>query len=134
MLFKFFLITVFIRKNETRRLHMLSLCIFEDLSKVWQTEKVPRISKQVWQKRIVYKKTDEWYLSDNEWQRVVQRVKANDSEWQWVVQRVTTNDNEWQRVVMWLIFLFRIREETITQYPEENSLNLEEDLEEGLLS
>ena len=32
MLFKFFLITVFIRKNETRRLHMLSLGIFEDLS------------------------------------------------------------------------------------------------------
>ena len=36
--------------------------------------------------------------SDNEWQRVVQRVTTNDNEW----QRVITNDNkwynEWQRV------------------------------------
>ena len=37
--------------------------------------------------------------SDNEWQRVVQRVTTNDNEWQRVVQRVTTNDNEWQQVV-----------------------------------
>ena len=37
-------------------------------------------------KRIVYKKTDEWYI---EW-----RVTASDNEW----QRVTTNGNEWQGV------------------------------------
>ena len=36
--------------------------------------------------------------SDNEWQRVVQRVTTNDNEWQQVVQRVTKSENEWQRV------------------------------------
>ena len=36
--------------------------------------------------------------SDNEWQRVVQRVTTKDNEWQRVVEQVTTNDNEWQRV------------------------------------
>ena len=59
--------------------------------------------------RIVYKKTDEWYIG---WQRVVQRVTTNDKEWQQMttsgptsdkewqreIQRVTTNSNEWQRV------------------------------------
>ena len=43
--------------------------------------------------------------SDNEWQRVVQRVTTSsttsDNEWQRVVQRATTSgttsDNEWQR-------------------------------------
>ena len=69
--------------------------------------------------RIVYKKTDEWYIewqrvttNDNEWQRVVQRVTTSsttsdnewpqvttsgvtsDKEWQWVIQRVTTSDNK----------------------------------------
>ena len=43
--------------------------------------------------------------SDNEWQRVEQRVATNDNEWQRVTtsttsdnkwQRVTNNDNEWQ--------------------------------------
>ena len=32
--------------------------------------------------------------SDNEWQRVVQRVTTSDNKW----QRVTTNDNEQQQV------------------------------------
>ena len=35
--------------------------------------------------------------SDNEWQRVVQRVTTNDNEWQWVVQQVPTTDNKWHR-------------------------------------
>ena len=83
--------------------------------------------------------------SDNEWQQVVQRVTTSgtsDNEW----QRVTTSDKEWQRVVQrmttnvneWpfqLIFLFfQIKEEPTTKYPKENFLNLEEDLEEGLLN
>ena len=38
-----------------------------------------------------------------------------------------TSGKEWQRVVFWT------REEPTTKHPEENSLNLEEDLEEGLL-
>ena len=49
--------------------------------------------------KIVYKKTDEWYI---EWQRVTtkrQRVTSNDNEW----HRVTTNDYEWQRVVQRVI-------------------------------
>ena len=67
--------------------------------------------------------------SDNEWQRVVQRVTTNDNEWQRVVQRVTTNDNEWQRVTISANFsFFQIREEATTKHPKENSLNIEEDL------
>ena len=43
------------------------------------------------------------------------------------------SDNKQQRVVIWLIFLFlRIREEPTTKQPEENSLNLEEEIEENL--
>ena len=38
-----------------------------------------------------------------------------------------TSDKEWQRVAFW------IREEPTTKDPEENSLNVEEDLEKGLL-
>ena len=60
--------------------------------------------------------------SDNEWQRAT----TNDKEWQRVVQRVTANDYEWP---LRLIFLFfQIREEPTTKHPQENSLNLEEDL------
>ena len=33
--------------------------------------------------------------SDNEYQRVVQRVTKNESEW----QQMTMNDSEWQKVV-----------------------------------
>ena len=44
------------------------------------------------QQKIVYKKTDEWYI---EWQRVVQRVTTNDNEWYNEWQRMTTSDNEW---------------------------------------
>ena len=58
--------------------------------------------KPIWQ--FVYKKTEEWYIewqrvptNDNEWQRVVQRVKTSnttkDNEW----QRITTSGNEWQQ-------------------------------------
>ena len=109
-------------------------------------------------KKIVYKKRDERYnewqrvttsgttsgtSSDNEWQRVVQRVITSDNEWQRVVQRKTTNDNEWQRVVQRMttsdkewqrvtisanFSFFQIREEPTTKNPKENSLNIEEDL------
>ena len=52
-------------------------------------------TKKIGMFKIVYKKTDEWYI---EWQRVVQRVTTNDYEWKQQVQRVTTrdttNDNE----------------------------------------
>ena len=33
--------------------------------------------------------------SNNEWQRVVQRVTTNDSEWQRMTTSETTSDNEW---------------------------------------
>ena len=63
-------------------------------------------------RRIIYKKTDEWYIehqwvtqsgttSDNEWQRVTNRVT---NEWRGVTtsnnewQQVITSDNEWQRM------------------------------------
>ena len=57
--------------------------------------------------------------SDNEWQRVVQRVTTSG----------TTNDNEWQRVTISANFsFFQIREEATTEHPNENSLNIEKDL------
>ena len=64
--------------------------------------------------KIVYKKTDEWYI---EWQRVAQ----------WVTASGTTRDNERQReatsdkqVVVLAKFLFsRIREEPTTMHPKE---------------
>ena len=38
--------------------------------------------------------------SNNEWQRVVQRVTTNDNKWQRVVQRMTTsgatNESKWE--------------------------------------
>ena len=50
----------------------------------------------------------------------------SDKESQWVVQRVTTNVNEWS---LQLIYLFsQIKEEPTAKHPEENFLNLEEDL------
>ena len=40
--------------------------------------------------------------SDNEWQKVVQRMTTSDNEWyngwQRVAQQVTTSDNEWQQI------------------------------------
>ena len=36
--------------------------------------------------------------SDNEWERVVQRMKESDNEWYSKYQRMTTSDNEWQRM------------------------------------
>ena len=68
--------------------------------------------------------------SDNEWQRVVQRVTTSGNEWHRVVQRVTTSDNkwqrvttndsEWQRVVILANFpFFRIREEATTMHAKE---------------
>ena len=59
-----------------------------------------------YEKAIVYKKTNEWYierqLMTNEWHRMVQRMVTSDNEWQPVAQRMTTNDNEcyneWQQV------------------------------------
>ena len=56
------------------------------------------------------------------------------NEWQQVAQQVTMSDNEWQRgqsVVISANFPYsRIREEPTTKHPKENSLKLEEDLEE----
>ena len=44
-----------------------------------------------------------------------------------------TSDKEWSFRLMFF-FYFRIREEPTTKHPKENSLNLEEDLKEGLLN
>ena len=35
---------------------------------------------------IFFKKTEEWYISENEWQRVTTSDKTSDKEWQRVVQ------------------------------------------------
>ena len=43
---------------------------------------------------------NEWYNSDNEWQRVVQRMTTNDNEWQRVTTSYTTSDSEWQQMTM----------------------------------
>ena len=55
--------------------------------------------------KIVYKKTDEWYIewqrmtkSDNEWYNEWQRMTTSDNEWYNEWQRVTSNDSKWQRM------------------------------------
>ena len=56
---------------------------------------------------------------------------ASDNEWYNAWQRVATNDHKWQRVAVTANSSFlRIKEESATKYPKENSLNLKEDLEE----
>ena len=37
--------------------------------------------------------------SDNEWQRLEQRVATNETEWQRMTKSGTINDNKWQQVV-----------------------------------
>ena len=69
---------------------------------------------------MVHRMTTSGKTSDNEWQRVVQRV----------IQRVATSDKEWQRVAILANSFFLIREESTTKHPKENSLNIKEDLEE----
>ena len=47
----------------------------------------------------------------------------------------TSSDIEWQRVAISAYFpFFQIRAEPTSGHPKENSLNIEEDLEEGLLN
>ena len=56
-------------------------------------------------------------MSDNDWY----------NEWQRI-----TSDNEWS---LRLIFLYcELREEPTTKHPQQNSLNFQEDIQEGLLS
>ena len=79
----------------------------------------------------------EWYndlqqMSENKWQRVVQRETTSgttrDNKW----QQMTASHNEW---LFWLIFLFFwIGEEPTAMHPKENSLNIKEDPEERLLN
>ena len=88
---------------------------------------------------IVYKETEEWYIA---WQRVTKI----DNEWYNEWQQVTANDNEryneWRKEWQWMttsvfsanFLFFRIKEEPTTKHSKENSLNLEEDLEEELLN
>ena len=67
------------------------------------------------------------------WRSFIKRQTSDTSsgnKWQRVVQRMTTNDNKWS---FWLIFfVFWIREEHSIRHHKENSLNLEEGLEEDL--
>ena len=75
--------------------------------------------------------------NDSEWQQVTTSDTTSDNEWYNEWQRVTTNDNESQRMAfkaIFFFFFFRIREEPITKHPKEKSLNLEEDLDKGLLN
>ena len=48
--------------------------------------------------RIIYKKTDEWYIEWVQQVQQVQQVTTCDNEWYNEWQRMTANDNEWQRV------------------------------------
>ena len=66
-------------------------------------------------------------------------MTVSDKEWLWVVEGVTaigtTKVNNWQGIVISANFpFFRIRKEPETKHSEENSWNLEEDLEEGLFN
>ena len=73
--------------------------------------------------------------SDNEWYNKLLRMKTSDSERQRVTSDTTsgtTSDSKWQLVKTNFLFL-KIREEPTTKHIKENSLNLEEDLEEELL-
>ena len=73
--------------------------------------------------------------SDNEWQQITMSGKTSGNEWYNKWQQVTTNDNKWQRVVISVNFtFFLLREKSTTKHSKENSLNLEEDLEEGSLN
>ena len=48
-----------------------------------------------------------------------------------MAHQVARNDKEWQQVAISAnSSFFRIREESTTKHPKENSLNLKEDLEE----
>ena len=72
--------------------------------------------------------------SENVWYNECQRVTTNGNEWKRVVQQVRSSDNEWQPVIISATFpFFRVREEPTSKHSKENSINLEEDLEEGLL-
>ena len=57
--------------------------------------------------------------SDNEWQQVATSGALNDNEW----QRETTRQQPFR-----LIFLFSNKRGATTKHPNENSLNIEEDL------
>ena len=66
---------------------------------------------------MIHQVTTSGTTSDNEWQRVTTIMTTNG----------TTSDND-------SFPFFRIREEPTTKHPKENSLILEEDLQEGLLN
>ena len=70
---------------------------------------------------------------DSEWQRVVQRVTASgtNSENEW--QQMTKRDKKWL-FRLFFFFFFQIRQQHSTKHLKENTLNLEEDLAEGLLN
>ena len=78
--------------------------------------------------------------SDNEWQRVVQRVTTNgnewrvvqrvtasgttsDKKWQWVIQRVTTKSNEWQWVTAVVQPVKRKRHSTLQRMDDCHTFN-----------
>ena len=54
-------------------------------------------SDNEWQ-RVVQRVTTSGTTSDNEWQRVTTSGTTSDNEWQRVTTSGTTSDNEWQRV------------------------------------
>ena len=115
------------------------LCVLrEELSCIKSNQQILTSTSESFLK-IVYKKTDEWYI---EWQRET----TNDNEWynEWYNEWQQTNDKEWQRVIRndneWynecqrvtipanFYFFFQIKEKSTTKHPKKNFLNLEEDL------
>ena len=70
-------------------------------------------------------------------------MAISDKKWHWVVGVTaigTANVDKWQGMVIlanfpvvFFVCVFWIREEPATKQPKENSLNLKEDLEKGLL-
>ena len=98
-----------------------------------------RHSRCIGYRKIIYKKTDEWYIewqwmttSDNEWynkwQRMTTSGTANGNEWYNEWQRLTTSaaadDNEWQRVTIngneWQRVTAVVQRMRTVQYTSEN--------------
>ena len=69
---------------------------------------------------------------DSEWQRVVQRVTASGTNSENAWQRMTKRDKKC--LFRLFFFFFQIRQQPSTKHLKENTLNLEEDLAEGLLN
>ena len=75
----------------------LNVCTLNWIIKLYN-QTCASTSKRLQEAKILWsfiKRQTSGTSSDNEWQRVVQRVITNDSAWYNEWQRMTTSDNEW---------------------------------------